>query len=132
MKKVEKTEKVTNTYYQCESCGALHKSPEHINKCIVCKKEFCPSCGTTIMTLPHRPFLLLPSSKTIWVDSLCDVSNEDIGAIISFSSNLNMCNDCGMKVLKAYEKYWEQIEKMFESFNDQVSELNQKYLKGEL
>lgn len=110
--------------YICETCGEEHDKNYRICKCEVCGKEICWNCRNR-QDLFETPLLNFFSRG----NELKSIGSDDYGTVEMDDSHY-LCKDCASNL--DINSYKNNMTLLVDQFNNSLSELNQKYIKGEL
>lgn len=115
---------VQSTVYVCDNCGSKdYDSPRYFSKCECCGKETCPDCRE-VLNLFTQPIIELDKYGVLQFGH----QYRDINHSYRY-----VCNECFNKLPVNYTQlYLYHVKKIIDTFNQQLSDLNTTYLKGEL
>lgn len=113
---------VEQEVYICEICGTKHNKNQAFLKCEVCGKEICHNCA-------HYEYIYEAPLFTVDAIGLHLIGAGEYGTV-GLDTPHFLCKDCASKL--NIKNYTENIKLLVDNFNNSLSELNQKYIKGEL
>ena len=119
-KKLVPAYEITHITYQCEGCGAESEFFGSIGKCGICGKEICPKCFK---------YLDIVKDELIYEDGDLYLRSDHDREFYTYTK---VCQECHDKLQGKSDTYKTYLKQIIDKFNDNLYELNDKYIKGEL
>ena len=108
-----------NELYVCENCDAEWDSEQNINKCPVCGKDVCQTCGVVVDVYEHY----INDGNSYWY-------NTKTAHCFDVSKTIYIHKNCYKKIYKNIKSYKKNYEKTIKETIKKLDKLTEELFKA--